>query len=201
MLLIVMLEPNFQPIHDGSRVRPVGQTDVISFEGFNKALSHTVTLRALDRRRNWLKAQGARKGSCITRDVARSIIRKPLYFMGSSLTRTKPIFNSLHHQVSNKIGVDSFGRRYPPHYFPVTTVQGKRDTNLFSVIAPNFKAVRAPTSIALIDSDRPFIFSRVHRPAAMAIKQQVMVFHHAINPFWANAMNPIINALMAQYAP
>jgi hypothetical protein len=71
-----MLEPNIQPIHNGSRVRPIGQTDVISFEGFNKALSHAITLRALHWRRNRLQTQGASKGSCITRDVARPIIKK-----------------------------------------------------------------------------------------------------------------------------
>jgi hypothetical protein len=171
MFLIVMLEPSFQPIHDGSRVRPAGQSDVVALEGFNKALGHPIALGTLHWRRNRLQTQGASKGSCITREVARPIIRKPLHFMGSSLTRTKPIFNSLHHQISNKISVDPFGRGHPTHNLSVTAIQGKRDTNLFSVITPDFEAVRAPTSIALIDSDRTFMLSRIHRPAAMSIKQ------------------------------
>jgi len=196
-----MLEPNFQPIHNGSRVRPIGQSNVISFEGFNKALSHAITLRALHWRRNRLQTQGSSKGSCITRDLARSIIRKPLHLVGRSLTGTKPIFNSLHHQISYKISVYSLGRSHPAHDFSVTTIQGKRDPNLFTVITPNFEAVRAPTDIALVDCDRTFMLSRIHRPTAMAIKQQVVVSHYAINPFGANAMNSVINALMAQYAP
>jgi hypothetical protein len=37
MFLIVMLKPSFQPIHNCLRVRSVGQSDVVAFEGFNKA--------------------------------------------------------------------------------------------------------------------------------------------------------------------
>ncbi len=66
-----MLKPSFQPIHDGSRVRPVGQLDVVAFEGFNKALGHPVALGALHRSRDWFKAQGSGKGSSITCDIAR----------------------------------------------------------------------------------------------------------------------------------
>ncbi len=35
----------------------------------------------------------------------------------------------------------------------------------------------------------------------MAIKQQVVITHDAINPFRASTMHPIINALIAQDAP
>jgi hypothetical protein len=150
MFLIVLLEPNFQPVHNGSR-------------------------------------------SCITRDVARPIIRKPLHFMGSSLIRTKLILNSLHHRISNKISVDPFGSGHTAHDLSITAIQCNRDPNLFTIITPNLEASRAPTSITLIDSDPTFMLSRVHRPAAMAIKQQVVVSHYA--------MNPIINALMAQDVP
>jgi hypothetical protein len=201
MFLIVMLKPSFQPIHDGSRVRSVGQSDVVAFEGFNKAFGHPITLRALHRSRDWFKSQGSGKGTSIARDVARPVIREPLHFVGRSLIGAKPIFNSLHHQISNKISVDPFGRGHPTHNLSVTAVQGKRDPNLFTVITPDFEGVRAPTSIALIDSDRTFMLSRVHWPAAMAIKQQVVVSHHAINPFGANTMNPVIKALMAQDTP
>ncbi len=117
-----MREPNFQLIHNGSRVRPVGQTDVITFEGFNKALGHAITFRALHWRRDRLQIQDVSKGSFITRDVARPIIRKPLYFVGLSPTRTKPVFNSLHHQISNKISVDLFARGYPAHYLSVSAI-------------------------------------------------------------------------------
>lgn len=121
--------------------------------------------------------------------------------MGRSLTRIKPLFNSLHHQISNKISVDPFGCGHPAHDLSVTEIQGKCDPHFFTVIAPNFEAVRAPTDIALIDSDRPLMLSRVHRPTTLAIKQQVVVSHDAINPFGAYAVNPVVNALMAQDAP
>lgn len=84
---------------------PVGQTDVVAFEGFNKTLGHTVTLRALERCRNWLQAQGARKGAYVVSNLARPIVGQALQFVGRILTGTKPIFNGLHHQVSNKIGI------------------------------------------------------------------------------------------------
>ena len=107
-----MLKPSFQPIHDGSRVRSVGQSDVVALEGFNKALGHPVALGALHRSRDWFKSQGSGKGSSITCDVARPVIREPLHFVGRSLPSAKPIFNSLHHQISNKISVDPFGRSH-----------------------------------------------------------------------------------------
>ena len=201
MFLIVMLKPSFQPIHDSSRVRPVGQSDVVAFEGFNKALGHPIALGALHRSRDWFKSQGSGKGPSIARDVARPVVREPLHFVGRSLTSAEPIFNSLHHQISNKIRVDPFGRRHPAHDLSVAAVQGKRDTNLFTVITPNFKAVRTPTDVAVIDRDRALMLSRVHRPAAVAIEQQVMVSHYAINPFGADAVNSVVDTLMAQDAP
>jgi hypothetical protein len=73
MFLIVMLEPNFQLIHNSSRVRPIVQPNEVTFEDFKKALGNAITLRALNWRRNRLQTQGASKGSCITRDVARPI--------------------------------------------------------------------------------------------------------------------------------
>jgi hypothetical protein len=44
MFLIVMVKPIFQPIHDGSRLWPVGQSDVVAFEGFNQAFGQTIAL-------------------------------------------------------------------------------------------------------------------------------------------------------------
>ncbi len=88
-----------------------------------------------------------------------------------------------------------------PHDLSVTAVQGKRDTNFFTVITPNFKAVRAPTDVAVIDHYRALMLSRVYRPAVVAIEQQVVVSHHAINPFGAHAINSVVDTLMAQDAP
>jgi hypothetical protein len=201
MLLIVMFKPNFQLIHEGSRVRPIGHSDLVTFESFNKAFGHAITLRALDRCRNRLRAQGSRKGTCLASDVARLIIRKPLHFLGCHFTGTKPIFNSLHHQVPNKIGVDSLGRSHPTHYFSVATIQGKRDPNLFTVIAPNFKTVEAPAGITLIDGDRSLMFSSVYRTATLAIKKQVVISHQSINPCGAHAVNSVFNTLITQSAP
>jgi hypothetical protein len=42
----------------------------------------------------------------------------------------------MHHQISNKISVDPFGRSRPAHDFSITAVQGKRDANLFTVAHP-----------------------------------------------------------------
>ena len=53
----------------------------------------------------------------------------------------------------------------------------------------------------MIDCDRALMLSRVHRPAAVAIEQQVMVSHYAINPFGADAVNSVVDTLMAQDAP
>ena len=196
-----MVKPSFQPIHDGSRVGSVGQSDVVAFEGFNKAFGHPIALGALHRSRDWFKPQGPSKGTRSACDVTRPIIRKPLHFVGCSLTSAKPIFNSLHHQISNKISVDLLGRSHLTHDFSVTAVQGKRDANFFTVITPNFKAVRTPTDVALVNRDRALMLSRVHRPAAVAIEQQVMVSHYAINPFGADAVNSVVDTLMAQDAP
>ncbi len=156
-----MVKPSFQPIHDGSRVGPVGQSDVVAFEGFNKTFGHPIALGALHRSRDWFKSQDPSKGTSITRDITRPIIRKSRHFAGRSLTSAKPIFNSLHHQISNKISVDPFGRSHPAHDFSVTAVQGKRDANFVTVITPNFKAVKAPSDVAVINRNRALMLSRV----------------------------------------
>jgi hypothetical protein len=106
----------------------------------------------------------------------------------------------LHHQVFNKISVDPFGRGFPADDLSVKATKGRRDRSLFTVIAPNLKTVSAPTGVALIDRDRALMFSRVHRPTAVAIKQQVVVFFYAITPFEADVVNSFIDALMAQEA-
>lgn len=143
-----MFKPSFQPIHDGNGVRPVGQPNVVAFEGFNKALGHPIALGALHRSRDWFKSQGTGKGTSIARDVTRPVISKPLRFMRCGLTSAKAIFNSLHHQISSKISVDPFGCSHPAHDLSVTAVQGKRDTNLLTVITPDFEAVRARQALA-----------------------------------------------------
>ena len=55
--MIILLKPSFQPIQDGSRVRPVDQLDVVPFKGFNKALGHHIVLEALHPSRDWFKSQ------------------------------------------------------------------------------------------------------------------------------------------------
>jgi hypothetical protein len=195
-----MRTPSFQPILDGSRVRSVCQWDEVAFEGFNKALGYAIALGALHWSRYWFKSQDPSKGSSTTRDVARPIIRKPLHFVGLSLTSVKPIFNSLHHQISNKISVNPFSRSHPTRDLLVTAIQGKRDTNLFTVITPNFKAVRTPTDVTLIDRYRALMPSRIYRPAVVTIEQQVMVSRYAISLLGADAVNSVVDTLMEQDA-
>ena len=98
-----MLEQNFQLIHNGSPVRSVRQSDIISFVGFNKALGYAIALRGVHRRCNWPQIQGPSKGSYFTRVVTRPITRKRLHFMGISLTGSKLISNSLHHNSPTRL--------------------------------------------------------------------------------------------------
>jgi hypothetical protein len=47
-----------------------GQPNVVTFEGLNKVLGHSITLWALHWSRDWFEPQHASKGTCITSDVA-----------------------------------------------------------------------------------------------------------------------------------
>ena len=133
--------------------------------------------------------------------MARTVIREPLHFVRRSLTSAKPIFHSPHHQISNKVSVDPFDPSHLAHDLSFTAVQGKCDTNLFTLITFNFKAVKTPTDVTLLNRDCVLTFSGVHRPATVAIEQQVVASHRAISPFGANAVNSIVDTLMAQNAP
>lgn len=55
--------------------------------------------------------------------------------------------------------------------------------------------------MALVDCNRPLMFSRVHRPATLAKKKQVVISYYSINPLGAHAMSSISNALITQNAP
>lgn len=65
MFLIVMLKPSLQSIHKNSRVRRVGQLDVVGCESFNKALRHPIALMALHWSGDWFKSQGSCKGTSL----------------------------------------------------------------------------------------------------------------------------------------
>jgi hypothetical protein len=103
----------------------------------------------------------------------------------------------LHHQISNKIRLDPFCSHLT-HDFSVRAVKGKRDANLLTVITPNFKAIRTPTDVTFVNRDRALMLSRIYRPAAVAIGQQVVIPHYAINPFGADALNSVVDTLVAQ---
>lgn len=60
-------------------------------------------------------------------NVARAIVRQQLHFVERLLASTKPRLHRLHHQISNKIGIDPFGRRHPTDDFLVRTVQHRRE--------------------------------------------------------------------------
>lgn len=72
-----MLKPQPQFLHYILLVRPIGQTSMVMFECFHKALGHAVALRAFKRRSGGFEPQLLCKGSLFNGGITRAIVREP----------------------------------------------------------------------------------------------------------------------------
>ncbi len=65
--------------------------------------------------------------------------------------------------------------------FPITAIERKCNADLFFVVARDLEAVGAPSGIGALDGDLSVV-SAFTGSSGMALKEQIMLLHHAINP-------------------
>lgn len=84
------------------------------------------------------------------------------------------------HEIADVLGRDAAGGGDVPHGFTITAVEREGDADLFAVVASDLQRVRAPAGIASVNRDATVVPAFLAL-AAMALKEQPMRFHHAID--------------------
>ena len=73
-----MVEPDGQPLHDGSGIRERTDANVVALEGSHECLGHAVALRAFDGRGPGFEADVAVELPSILGKVAARVVAEPL---------------------------------------------------------------------------------------------------------------------------
>ena len=100
----------------------------------------------------------------------------------------EPMLNGSHHQVTHVLASDAACGGEEAHGLAITAVQCKGDPHLLAVVAADLEAIGAPTPIAFIYRN-----ATVMPPldtAGVAIEQQAMDLHHAVDPFVIGRLAP-----------
>src|SRR6185312_1836873 len=91
------------------------------------------------------------------------------------------MFDALDHQIANVGAVDAAGRRHPGDRLPVAAVEREGDPHLFTIVAADLEAVRAPAGIGPVDGNAPVVPPFLAAPG-MAFEQQAVRLHDPVDP-------------------
>ncbi len=153
MHAIIVVEPFWQLVDDGLCVGSRADAGVVSFEGPDESLGHSVALRTFDRRGAWCQADVAREAPCILGSVAAAVISQPFDGVGQLVHLAEAMLDGGNHEVAHVLGGDAAGSGYISHRLPVAAVEGEGDADLLAIVAADLEAVRTPACIAGDDGD------------------------------------------------
>ena len=110
----------------------------------------------------------------------RSIVRQPLHPMRRA-DASKAALDALDHHVADHLAGDARGRRQPADHLAVVTVESEGYTDDLAVPAGELQRVGAPADIRA-DRDHPAVMLARGPAAGVALKEQPMLLHQAIDP-------------------
>lgn len=149
---------------------------VVALERFDEGLGHTVRLRAPDRREARYETEADGKVDRIVGAVAAAVIGQPLDGLQDALRAEAPL-DAFDHQVAEHLAADAVGRCAPSHDFPVTGIEGERDSHRLAVPAGDLEAVRRPTQVGADRDDSAVVDAsyerRRLRPGIQARRRQL----------------------------
>ena len=147
-IFIIVFKPARNLLHRCFGVWSVIAEDVISFECFDESFSHTVALGAASRSKLADDAQRGGKSYCFSCRVAGAVVGEPFNWP-QCFDIPKPFFNACQHDALRHVSTVPASGGGIGHHFPVSSIQGKDNAHPLTVVADNFKPVRAPTLISL----------------------------------------------------
>ena len=147
-IFIIVFKPAGELCHHRFGIRSVVAEDVIPFECFDESFSHTVALGAA----SWGKfaddAQRGGKSYCFSCRVAGTVVGEPFNWL-QCFDIPEPFFNACQHDALCHVSTVPASGGGIGHHFSVASIQGKNNAHPLTVVAGNFKPVRAPTLISL----------------------------------------------------
>nr|CUV46862.1 protein of unknown function [Ralstonia solanacearum] len=112
-------------------------------------------------------------------DVGRAIVRQPFDGL-SSLRGAETLFHRSQHHVTHYVTAMSACGCRPANRFSVAAVQRERYAQRRAIVATEFEAIRAPTSIAPVHG-YPTVVSPLVSTHARTAQQQLMLAHDPID--------------------
>src|SRR5579862_5799451 len=97
----LVAEPGRQAIENGASVWQRRDADVVALERAHEGFGHSVGLRALDGRGDWLEAEVAREAPCVPGDVSRAVVGQPFDGRLQSIDAPETGFDGRDHKVAN----------------------------------------------------------------------------------------------------
>lgn len=147
-IFIIVFKPTGKLSHHSFGIRSIIAEDVIPFECFHESFSHAVALGTA----SWSKLAGdAQRGGkryCFSCRVAESVVGEPLNWL-QCFDIPKPFFNACQHDDLRHVSTVPASGGGIGHHFLAASIQGKNNAYPLTVVADNFKPVRAPTLISL----------------------------------------------------
>ena len=134
--------------HHGFGIWSIIAEDVISFECFDESFSHAIALGAASRSKFADDSQRSGKSYCVSCCVAGAVVGEPFNWL-QCFDIHKPFFNACQHGALCHVSTVPASSGGIGHHFPVAGIQGKNIAHPLTVVAGNFKPVRAPTLISL----------------------------------------------------
>src|SRR5690606_6621513 len=107
---------------------------------------------------------------------------KPLDGLCQRIDAPEAVFYRRDDKILHIFALDAFCRGHMSDCFPITAVERKCNADLFLVVARDLEAIGAPSGIGALDGDLPVV-SAFTGSSGMALKEQIMLLHHAVNTF------------------
>jgi hypothetical protein len=201
MQTVVMLKPLWQLCHRSFGVRQVSKGDIVSLKGFDKALSHSIGLRAFNGRSYGLDVHSS---SMLTNPfvrVARTVVGQELDLPGRSKHPSKTLLNGSHQHVLDQDPVNALGCGHPTDRLSVAAILNKRNADLLVIPALNLKPIGAPTGVAPVNRYSAVMSSGVVLRAIALGQQEVVFSHDPVDSFAVHSALPVSMPAITNHAP
>src|SRR5262249_58748286 len=114
----------------------------------------SIALWTFDRRGSRFEADVASEAACLAGQVTAAIVGQPLDGDRQAIDRAEAMLDGSEHQITNVLAGDAAGSGEETHGLPIPAVQREGDSHPFTVVAPDLKAVGAPTAGAPVRARR-----------------------------------------------
>ncbi len=194
---VVVVEPDGQPLHNGSGIRERTDANVVALEGSHECLGHAIALGAFDGCGPGFEADVAGELPSVFGDVAAPVVAEPIDGTGQLVDETEPLLDGSDDEVLHVFTGDAAGRSNETHGFAVAAVQRKGDADALAIVATDLETVGAPAAVAFVHRDAAIMSAGL--TARMTLQEQAVLLHHPPDPFMVRGWCPsLLRSLASQ---